>query len=121
MIPVSGRLGLCSHGELSFPTADGACSLTYSPPPTLLFRVETLSPLGIVVNQKSLGKRAVVVVENGTVLCLVDEETDKIEVVHPNEDGSYWRKFQRNKKVRLEEKAREALAKSWLASKRPLV
>jgi hypothetical protein len=28
--------------------------------------------------------------------------------------GSYWRKFQRNKKIRQEEKAREAIAKMWM-------
>jgi hypothetical protein len=77
--------------------------------------------LGIVVEQTMMGNRSVVVVENGTVLCLVDEATQKIEVIHPNDDGSYWRKFQRNKKVRLEQKAREALARSWIATKKSLV
>ena len=79
---------------------------------------ETLSPLGIVVDKKKLGNREVVVVEKGTALVLVDSATKDIEVVHPNEDGSYWRKFQRNKRVRQEEKAREAIAKMWLEQKR---
>lgn len=112
------------------------------------YDAETLSPLGIVLTQKDLtshgrsssvqgndpnskeserggeGRRKhshqkqVVVVENGTVLALVDEnspdESQRIQVVHPNDDGSYWRKYQRNKKVRQEEKAREEMAKSWL-------
>lgn len=78
---------------------------------------ETLSPLGIVINQKNLGNRDVVVVEEGTALVLVNEETQDMEVVHPNEDGSYWRKFQRNKRVRQEEKAREKIAKMWLEKK----
>ncbi len=78
---------------------------------------ETLSPLGIVVNQKNLGNRDVIVVEEGTALVLVNEETGDMEVVHPNEDGSYWRKFQRNKRVRQEEKAREKIAKMWLEKK----
>jgi hypothetical protein len=38
-----------------------------------------------------------------------------MEVIHPNDDGSYWRKFQRNKRLRLEEKAREEVAKRWIA------
>lgn len=78
------------------------------------YDAETLSPLGIVVNKKLLRDREVYVVENGTALVLVNEETKEIEVVHPNEDGSYWRKFQRNKRVRQEEKAREAIAKMWM-------
>jgi hypothetical protein len=78
------------------------------------YDAETLSPLGIVVNQKLLGGRTVMVVENGTALVLVNEETKSIEVVHPNDDGSYWRKFQRNKRIRQEEKLREAIARKWL-------
>jgi len=76
---------------------------------------ETLSPLGIVVDKNSLGDREVLVVEEGTAVVLVHKESpEAIEVVHPNDDGSYWRKFQRNKKVRQEEKAREAAARMWL-------
>ena len=78
------------------------------------YDTETLSPLGIVVNQRALGDRTVMVVENGTALVLVNEETKDIEVVHPNDDGSYWRKFQRNKRIRQEEKHREAIARKWL-------
>ena len=78
------------------------------------YDADTLSPLGIVVNQKALGGRTVMVVESGTALVLVNEETKDIEVVHPNDDGSYWRKFQRNKRIRQEEKLREAIARKWL-------
>ena len=78
------------------------------------YDAETLSPLGIVVNQKALGDRTVMVVESGTALVLVNEETKDMEVVHPNDDGSYWRKFQRNKRVRQEEKLRESIARKWL-------
>jgi lipoate-protein ligase A len=53
------------------------------------YDAETLSPLGIVVNKKQLGEREVVVVENGTVLVLVNNQTRDIEVIHPNEDGKY--------------------------------
>jgi len=80
------------------------------------YDAETLSPLGVVVNSKLLGNREVLVVEEGTAVVLVDNETKDIEVVHPNDDGSYWRKFQRNKKVRQEEKLREAIAKKWMES-----
>jgi len=80
---------------------------------------ETLSPLGIVCNEKQINGREVLVVEEGTAVVLVDgDNLENSEVVHPNDDGSYWRKFQRNKKVRLEEKAREAIAKLWLEKKR---
>lgn len=78
------------------------------------YDTETLSPLGIVVNQKSLDSRTVMVVENGSALVLVNEQTKDIEVVHPNDDGSYWRKVQRNKRVRQEEKLRESIAIRWL-------
>lgn len=79
---------------------------------------ETLSPLGIVVDKKALGGREVVVVEKGTALVLVDDQTKSYEIVHPNEDGSYWRKYQRNKKMRQEEKAREAIARMWMERQR---
>lgn len=90
------------------------------------YDAETLSPLGIVVNTKALGDRQVMVVDDGQAVVLVstNNETDEqhdtasMEVVHPNEDGSYWRKYQRNKKVRMQEKAREALARSWLEEQR---
>lgn len=78
---------------------------------------ETLSPLGVVVNADYLRDREVVVVQEGTAVVLVDDETKEMEVIHPNEDGSYWRKFQRNKRLRLEEKAREEVAKRWMAQK----
>ena len=74
---------------------------------------ETLSPLGIVVSEKTLRNRQVMVVEDSTAVVLVSDD-QKGEVVHPNDDGSYWRKVQRNKKVRQEEKAREAAALKWL-------
>jgi len=77
---------------------------------------ETLSPLGIVVNKKQMASREVLVIQQGTVLMLVNEDRSGLEVVHPNEDGSYWRKVQRNKRVRQEEKAREDLAKEWLGT-----
>jgi len=84
------------------------------------YDAETLSPLGIAVDRDRLAGRQVVVVNEGQAVVLVQERgEDKeplVEVVHPNDDGSYWQRVQRNKKVRLEEKAREAIAKQWIAS-----
>ncbi len=81
---------------------------------------ETLSPLGIVVTKKELNNREVMIVDNSKALVLVNQLTDAIEVVHPNDDGSYWRKYQRNKKIRQEEKARELAAKMWLERKQSM-
>ena len=78
------------------------------------YDAETLSSLGIVVNKQELDGRDVVVVDNGTVLVLLDRANKGFEIIHPNEDGSYWRKYQRNKAVRQSEKAREAVARMWL-------
>jgi len=80
------------------------------------YDADTLSPLGLVVPKDQLNDREVLVIEQGTALVLVDQQ-ENIEIVHPNADGSYWRKFQRNKRVRLEEKAREAIARKWLDGK----
>lgn len=78
---------------------------------------ETLSPLGIVVTKKELNDREVLIVNESSTLVLVDPKTEDMEVIHPNEDGSYWRKYQRNKQIRLEEKAREQAAKLWMERK----
>jgi hypothetical protein len=90
------------------------------------YDAETLSPLGVVVKKDQLTAtsdgedgdsrtKEVLVVQNKSTLVLVDDKTREMEVIHPNADGSYWRKFQRNKKIRLEEKAREEIAKRWFA------
>ena len=78
---------------------------------------ETLSPLGIVITKAELKNREVLIVDDSRVMVLIDPITEDMEVVHPNEDGSYWRKYQRNKQIRLEEKAREEAAKVWLERK----
>jgi len=82
------------------------------------YDAETLSPLGIVVNREYMKNREVLVVDDSKAVVLVDPATDAIEVIHPNDDGSYWRKYQRNKRVRQEEKARELAAKMWMERKR---
>merc|ERR1711972_471061 len=47
-------------------------------------------------------------------LLLVDEATNDVTVIQPNEDGSYWRKIVRNKMVRMKESRRVKAAKKWL-------
>lgn len=78
------------------------------------YDAKTLAPLGIVVTEEQLHNREVLVVQNKTTLVLVDDKTQDIEVVHPNTDGSYWRKVSRSKVIRLEEQAREEVAKRWI-------
>ena len=36
------------------------------------------------------------------------------KVIHPNEDGSYWRKIVRNKVIRMREKRREKAAQAFI-------
>jgi hypothetical protein len=78
-----------------------------------------LSPLGVVVGD--LGGKEVVVTGGGKVLMIVKkgasgkEMLSTLQVVQPGEDGSYWVKFQRNKRVRLEEMEREEEARAFLA------
>jgi len=70
------------------------------------YDAETLSPLGIVLDRDQLAGREVVVAD-GEVLMLLSSLDDlneattatDFEIVHPNEDGSFWRKFQKNKLV----------------------
>lgn len=83
------------------------------------YDAETLAPLGVVVTEEQMSNREVLVVQNKTALVLVDDQTQDLQVIHPNKDGSYWRKFQRNKKIRLEEKAREEVVKRWLEQAKP--
>jgi len=73
----------------------------------------TLAPLGVVVEEKAMAGKELMIVDNGNVAMLVSEgpEGVKTEVIHPNDDGSYWRKFQRNKMARIRQKQREELAR----------
>lgn len=94
----------------------------------------TLAPLGLVLSAKELIGKSITVVDSGIEECLVEDfeqgmegaescskereqavlvhdlETNKITVVQPNEDGSYWRKIVRNKIARMKEKRREKAA-----------
>ena len=80
----------------------------------------TLAPLGLVADKEQLHGREVVVVggNNGReqALVLMDSSSGEWEIVHPNDDGSYWRRRQRNKSIRLREKRREQVVKAWAAS-----
>lgn len=86
------------------------------------YDAETLSPLGIVVDREQLQGREMVVVGEGQALILVssldalNEKTTAADydIIHPNQDGSYWRRWQRNKLVRQREKEREKIAADWL-------
>mmetsp|Transcript_33909 Transcript_33909/g.79838 ORF Transcript_33909/g.79838 Transcript_33909/m.79838 type:complete len:355 (-) Transcript_33909:109-1173(-) len=86
------------------------------------YDAETLSPLGIVVEKERLLGREVVVVNEGEALVLIDNRAEGVpplvEVIHPNDDGSYWLRLQRNKRVRQAEKLREQLASEWVAQQR---
>mmetsp|Transcript_6923 Transcript_6923/g.18534 ORF Transcript_6923/g.18534 Transcript_6923/m.18534 type:complete len:123 (-) Transcript_6923:1850-2218(-) len=76
----------------------------------------TLAPLGVVMTAEELDGRDVLLVGDGAVLIVHPPRNGSdVEVVHPNADGSYARTFQLNKRVRIERKARERLARRWLA------
>jgi hypothetical protein len=95
----------------------------------------TLAPLGLVLTSAELIGKSITVVDSGIEECYFDEstgmegaecadnysereqavlvhdlETNKVTVVQPNEDGSYWRKIVRNKIARMKEKRREKAA-----------
>ena len=96
----------------------------------------TLAPLGLVLPKEELLGRIITVVDSGLDVCYIDDtngnmeavecddsynereqaviihnpENNKITVVQPNEDGSYWRKIVRNKIARMKERRREKAA-----------
>lgn len=99
----------------------------------------TLAPLGLVLSGAELLGKVITVVDSGLDECVIDfdadametvecdadymereqavivhdPETNKITVVQPNEDGSYWRKIVRNKIARMKEKRREKAAMQY--------
>mmetsp|Transcript_53029 Transcript_53029/g.120929 ORF Transcript_53029/g.120929 Transcript_53029/m.120929 type:complete len:484 (+) Transcript_53029:2-1453(+) len=84
----------------------------------------TLSPLGIVVDEEAFEGKELMIASApvgesvaGKAAMLVWEGDGGLEqsVIQPNPDGSYWRKFQRNKLQRTREKERDAFAKAALA------
>mmetsp|Transcript_8795 Transcript_8795/g.12490 ORF Transcript_8795/g.12490 Transcript_8795/m.12490 type:complete len:609 (+) Transcript_8795:58-1884(+) len=96
----------------------------------------TLAPLGLVLPKEDLLGKIIAVVDSGLEECSIDfdnigdepedckdgykereqavlihnPDDNKITVVQPNEDGSYWRKIVRNKIARMKEKRREEAA-----------
>jgi hypothetical protein len=81
------------------------------------YDAECLAPLGVVVKQDELENRELVLVDGGKVAMLVGAGENgemSSEVIQPNDDGSYWRKFQRNKMRRIQEKQREEIAKAFM-------
>jgi hypothetical protein len=93
----------------------------------------TLAPLGLVVGKDELGARKIAILDSGidTGMCSEDGcalienreqaivlfnegSEDNVTVIHPNEDGSYWRKIVRNKVVRMREKRREKAAQRFI-------
>lgn len=86
----------------------------------------TLAPLGLVVGKDELEGRSVVILDSGierhepgsplyknreqAIVLYTEGSEENVTVIHPNEDGSYWRKIVRNKVVRMREKRREKAA-----------
>lgn len=76
------------------------------------YDADTLSPLGVVVERERLAGKELLVADGGSVAMLLNPAGGDPEVIHPNDDGSYWKRFQRNKLRRTREKERERLAKA---------
>jgi len=77
----------------------------------------TLAPLGMVVSRDELKDRRVAVIDDewgGSALVLYTDDSDKVTVVQPNEDGTYWRKVVRNKMHRMREMRRMTAAKNFM-------
>lgn len=77
------------------------------------YDAETLAPLGVVLREDQIAEKEVLLAQNKTALVLVDDKLQEIRVIHPNSDGSYWRKFQ-NKKIGVEERAWKEVSRRWL-------
>ena len=77
----------------------------------------TLAPLGLVVGKDELGDRQIAILDSGldagsneklpnreqAIVLYTEGSDENVTVIHPNEDGSYWRKIVRNKVVRMRE------------------
>lgn len=90
----------------------------------------TLAPLGLVVGKDELGDRLVKIIDSGiekhepgsplyegreqAIVLYSEGSAEGATVIHPNEDGSYWRKIVRNKVIRMKEKRREKAAQAFL-------
>eukprot|EP00526_Cylindrotheca_closterium_P006514 CAMPEP_0113633518 /NCGR_PEP_ID=MMETSP0017_2-20120614/17444_1 /TAXON_ID=2856 /ORGANISM="Cylindrotheca closterium" /LENGTH=605 /DNA_ID=CAMNT_0000544161 /DNA_START=181 /DNA_END=1998 /DNA_ORIENTATION=+ /assembly_acc=CAM_ASM_000147 len=99
----------------------------------------TLAPLGLVLTAEELLGKSITVVDSGIEECIIDFddenegmegaecikereqailvhdlESNRVTIVQPNEDGSYWRKIVRNKIARMKEKRREQAAIQYI-------
>ena len=90
----------------------------------------TLAPLGLVVGKDELEGRNIVILDSGiekhepgsplyknreqAIVLYTEGSKENVTVIHPNEDGSYWRKIVRNKVVRMREKRREKTAQKFI-------
>lgn len=90
----------------------------------------TLAPLGLVVGKDELADRQIAILDSGleshepgsplyknreqALVLYTEGSAENITVIHPNEDGSYWRKIVRNKVVRMREKRREKAAQKFI-------
>lgn len=67
------------------------------------YDVATLAPLGLVVGIDELVDKKISIVDNPSddqqnqSVILLNKIDDSVSVVQPNENGSYWRRFDRNK------------------------
>ncbi len=79
------------------------------------YDAKCLAPLGVVVEKDKLKQAELMVANGGRVAMLVGVGAGGVsaEVIQPNDDGSYWRKFQRNKMRRIQEEQREAIARAF--------
>jgi hypothetical protein len=91
---------------------------------------DTLAPLGLVVGKDEIKNRAIKIIDSGiekhepgsplyenreqAIVLFNEGSEENITVIHPNEDGSYWRKIVRNKVTRMKEKRREKAAQRFI-------
>ena len=67
------------------------------------YDVATLAPLGLVVGIDELVDKKISIVDNPSddrqnqSIILLNKIDGSVSVVQPNENGSYWRRFDRNK------------------------
>jgi len=90
----------------------------------------TLAPLGLVVGKDELGDRLVAILDSGleshepgspqyinreqAIVLYTEGSSENVTVIHPNEDGSFWRKIVRNKVVRMKENRRVKAAAKFI-------
>ena len=81
----------------------------------------TLAPLGIVIDKKELAAKQLVIADHGGVAMMYWNSSEnavgvETKVIHPNDDGSYYQRFQRNKLRRRKEERRESIAQQVAAT-----